>query len=901
LYTKRLQFLLLLILFFVAGFRLSAQVSEDTAGLEEAVVMPLISFDTLMQEQIDSLFPYDNDSIPFRRTTPPADTLHDSGEKQAVDSPVTYSASDSLIYSMSGQKVFLYSDGQIEYKSITLKSEYIEFNMGNEAVFARGIYDSLGNEVGKPNFSEGNESFDARKISYNFRTKKGIITDIFTEQEGGYLHSETTKRHPNDHIHMKKGKYTTCDAPHPHFYIALSKAKSIPNDKIISGPAYIVIEDVPIPIGIPFGFFPSNQINQSGFLLPTYGEEERRGFYLRGGGFYFALSQFFDLAVTGDIYTNGTWGFSTRSNYKKNYKFGGNFGIRYYENVSGDKGLENYTKSKDFAIRWSHSQDSRANPNQTFRASVDFSTRSFDQNHQRNINNVLRSTKRSSVSFSRIWPNSPFNFSASMDATQNAQSGTLDMNLPSANFNMNRLYPLKRKNPIGSPRWYEKLTVSYSATLANKIHANETGFLNETQVSDFDNGYQHSIPVSLPLNFLNYFTLSPSMRYSGVVFTKSVHPSYFDGNDNPSGSGLDTLVLDTISGFNYAHAIVPSIGLSFTPKIYGMYQFKEKSRIEAIRHVMSPSASFSFVPDLSSMSDQYYQEIPTDTLGNTRTISKYDESIYRTPVPSGRSGSLGLNLKNNIEMKLRSRSDTSVETTKVKILDNLNFSSSYNMFKDSLKWTPVRMTANTSLFKRKVSFRFGSTFNPYAYTTDENGRTHIIDKSYLSTDNRLFRLTNVDFSVGFNFSSNQGKKGGREGEMELANDPTARLIDPTGYDQMVFNNYVDFEIPWSINLNYNFRYQKPFDEYSIIQSFRVRGDFSLTPKWKIGYNTGFDFKSKEITTTNLSIHRDLHCWEMNVSVVPFGTYRSYSFQINIKSAILRDLMYEKGDAWYDNF
>ncbi len=832
-----------------------------------------------------------------------SDTLHDVGEKQAIDAPVDYKASDSIVYSVKEQKVYLYGEASIQYNDILLNADYIEFNMGNEAVFARGTFDSLGMEVGKPEFTEGSETFQCKKLSYNFRTKKGIITDIFTEQEGGYLHSAITKRHPNGHIHMKNGKYTTCDAPHPHFYIALTKAKSIPNDKIVAGPAYIVLEDVPIPIGIPFGFFPSTRTNQSGFLLPTYGEEERRGFYLRNGGFYFSLNEYFDIAVTGDIYTNGTWGVRTRSNYKKNYKFNGSFGVNYMENISGEKGLENYSKSRDVAIRWNHSQDNRANPNQSFRASVDFTTSSYDQNFSHNINNVLRSTKRSSVSYSRVFPNAPFNLSGSMSATQNSQTKLMDLDLPSINFSMNRIYPLKRRNAVGSPRWYEKLQVSYTAQLENKLSTITDSLFTTTRSEDFYNGYAHSIPASLALNFLNYFTFSPSVRYSGVVFTKSIHPQWIEDFQYTDGRVVDTLIVDTIPGFNYAHAVVPSIGLTFTPRIYGMYTFREKSRIEAIRHVVSPSASFSLVPDMAGVVPNYYQEVQIDSTGRTRTFPLYDESVFRVPVPSGRSGSVSLSLKNNVEMKLKPKSDTIEEVTKVKLLDNLSFSTNYNIFIDSMKWTPVRMSGNTSIFKRKVSLRFGGVFNPYAYVTEKNGRSHNINKALIRTDKRLFRVTGLDFSMGVNFSSKQGTSGRQqqEDQVELANDATARMIDPTGSDEINYSSYVDFTIPWTMGIDYNFRYTKPYDESNIIQSIRLRGDFSLTPKWKIGFNSGFDFERMEVTTSNLSIHRDLHCWEMSVSMVPFGKYRSYSFTINIKSAILKDLQYEKGDSWYDNF
>lgn len=831
------------------------------------------------------------------------DTLHDVGEKQAIDAPVDYKATDSIVYSIGEQKVYLYGEATIKYGDITLNADYIEFNMGNEAVFARGTIDSMGAEIGKPEFTEGSETFQSQKLSYNFRTKKGFIEHLVTEQEGGYLHSDITKRHPNGQIHMKNGKYTTCDAPHPHFYIALTKAKAIPNDKIVAGPAYIVLEDVPLPIGIPFGFFPSTRTSQSGFLIPTYGEEERRGFYLRDGGFYFSLSDYFDLAVTGDIYTNGTWGVRTRSNYKKNYKFNGSFGLNFMENVVGEKGLENYSKSRDVAIRWSHSQDARANPNQSFRASVDFTTSSYDQNFSRNINNVLRSTKRSSVSYSRMFPNAPFNLSGSMSGTQNSQTKMMDLNLPSINFSMNRIYPLKRRNAAGKPRWYEKFQLSYTAQLENRLSTITDSLFTTTKMEDFENGYSHNIPASLALNFLNYFTFSPSVRYSGVVFTKSINPQWIEDYQYPDGRVVDTLIVDTIPGFNYAHAVVPSVGLTFTPRIYGMYTFREKSRIEAIRHVMSPSASFSLVPDMSGVMPYYYQEEQVDTNGNTRIFPLYDETVFRTPVPSGRSGSVSLSLKNNVEMKLKSKSDTIEEVTKVKLLDNLNFSTNYNIFKDSMKWSTIRMSGNTSLFKRKVSLRFGGVFNPYAYVTEENGRSHDIDQALLKTDGRLFRVTGLDFSLGMNFSSKQGNSGRQqqEGEVELANDATARMINPTGYDEINYAAYVDFTIPWTLGIDYNFRYTKPYDESNIIQSVRVRGDFSLTPKWKIGFNSGFDFKRMEVTTTNLNIHRDLHCWEMTVSMVPFGTYRSYSFTINIKSAILKDLQYEKGDTWYDNF
>ncbi len=832
-----------------------------------------------------------------RGTTGPSAARTD---RQAIEFPVDYASADSIDYRIDEQKVYLLGTASIKYQSVNIEADFIEFDMGTEIMTARGVVDSLGNLAGKPVFTEGTESFNCSEMSYNFRTKKGYIKDLFTEQEGGYLHSAITKRQPNGEIDIKNGIYTTCDAEHPHYYFALTKAKSIPDDKTISGPAYLVLEDVPLPIGIPFGFFPSTQTTSSGFLLPTYGEERRRGFYFRGGGFYFALSEYFDLTVKGDIYTNGTWGVRTQSSYRKNYKFNGMFGINYYENVSGEKGLENYSKTKDFAVNWSHSQDSRANPNQNLRANVNFSTTRYDQNHSRNINDVLRSTKRSSISYSRLFPNTPFNLSANMSATQNSQTGMVDLNMPSANFNMNRIYPLKRRSAAGRERFYEKLQFSYSSTLENRLNVHEDSLFRSTRASDFYTGYRHNIPLSLPMNLPGHFTVSPNVRYTGVLFTKSIRPRYYNGTDNPSGSGRDTLVIDTVPGLKYAHAYVPSVGISYTPKIFGVYSFRERSRIEAIRHVMSPSATFSYTPDMKGKVPDYYQEVQTDSTGATRTYPLYDESIYSIPVPSGRQGSIRLNLKNNVEMKLKSEVDSLEGARKVKILDNLNFATTYTMFRDSMKWTPVRMSGNTSLFNRTVSLRFNGVFNPYAYVTDENGISKNIGSSLYSTDRRLFRLTNFDFSVGARFSSRQGSTG-RQEEGNLANDATAMVLNPTGNDQIYYAAYVDFSIPWSFNLDYNFRYTKPFEESSIIQSLRFRGEFSLTPKWQIGFNSGYDFKAKKVSTTNLSIYRDLHCWEMQVSVVPFGTFRSYSFRINIKSSVMKDISYEKHQTWYDNF
>ena len=829
----------------------------------------------------------------------PTDTSKKSKE-ESIDSPVEYTAKDSLVYALGQEKVYLYGDGEVKYKDILLKAAIIEFDMTKEIVIATGRADSTGKITGKPVFTQGSESFESDTLSYNFRTKKGIIKHIFTEQEGGYLHSNITKRQPNNEIHLKDGKYTTCDLEHPHFWIALTKAKSIPNDKIVSGPAYFVIADVPLPIGIPFGFFPTTKTNKSGVLTPQYGEESKRGFYLRNGGYYFALSDYIDLRLTGDIYTNGTWGARLGSTYRKRYKFNGNLSINYFENVTGEQGID-YSESKDFAFIWSHSQDSKANPNRRFSANVNFTTGTYDQNHTRNINNVMRSTKQSSITFSKVWPNSPFNLNASANATQNSMDRSMNIKLPSTSINMNRIYPFRSKKRTGKSRWYEDIQISYSSTLENRLNTYDT-LLFSTQLADFDNAYQHNIPVSLNLKALNYFTISPNLRYTGVIFTKTIHPQYIEDFQYPNTDILvDTFLIDTISNMKYAHAYVPSLNIDFSPKIFGRYTFREKSRVEAIRHVMTPRASFSYTPDMKGKVPNYYQTVVVDSTGKTRTYSLFDESIYRTPVPSGRQGSVSLSLMNNIEMKLKPGSDTIEEVKKVKLLDNLNFSTRYDIFKDSMRWSPISMSSNTALFKRLVNLRFGGRFDPYSYVVDKNGTRRSIDVSLWKDKQQLLRMTSFDFSLGMNFKSKQGKSGSDE-EVPESETTTPGITQPTVTgEENYYGQYVDFDVPWSLAINYNFNYTRSKEEPGIIQSLRINGDFSLTPNWKIGFNTGYDFTNNKVSMTNLSLYRDLHCWEMQMSVVPFGTYRSYSFQINIKSSILRDLKYEQGDNWYDNF
>ena len=837
-----------------------------------------------------------------------------------IKSRVDYSATDSLIFSLDGGTVEMYGDAKVTYGDIELTANYIRYEMNQNVVIANGLPDSSGTVIGNPVFTDPNTSFESTLLRYNFKTQKGYIEEVITEQEGGYLHADQTKKQTSGHIHLKNGKYTTCDAKHPHFYIAITKGISMPGDKIISGPAYLVLADVPLPLGIPFGFFPNSKTKTSGILIPKYGEEQRRGFFLREGGYYFAMNDYMDLRVTGDIYTNGTWGIRVGSSYKWNYHFGGNLSFKYFKNISGYKNIEGlYSVSKDYSIGWSHSQDSKANPTSSFRASVNLSSASYDRNHTRNINSVMTNTKQSSVSYTKSWPNSPFNLSVSLNHSQNTNTKGVNMTLPKMSLNMARINPFKRKSATGPKKWYEDIQLSYTSILENRISTYDSLLFTSAVWDDMKNGYKHSIPLNLNISpfkktaALQSFSITPSMNYNGMLYTRQTYKyiSGYNEIDNDGVISYDPVITDSlINKFSYAHSLFPSISSGFSPKIFGMYQFKGDGRLEAIRHVMTPSASLSYVPDMTSIQADYYRIVIDEVNQDTVTkYSIYEDQIYGTPTFNGASGSLNLSLRNNLEAKMRSKNDTVDEVEKVKILDNLNFSTGLDLFhKDTLTpaWRPISFNGSTRIFKGNLNITFRGTLDPFGYDEKRSRTT----ETYFSQTGKLVRLTNFSVSSGFSFKSKQGN--GKDEEEPSSTDRESRLNNPdmAGKDPMAnydpnneefYGDYVDFDIPWSLRVDYNFSYSKPRDKSTIIQTIRASGDFSLSPNWKIGFNTGYDLAKKVFTTTNLSIYRDLHCWEMRISVVPFGTFRSYNFQINAKSSILTDLKYNKRKAWQDNF
>jgi lipopolysaccharide assembly outer membrane protein LptD (OstA) len=797
-------------------------------------------------------------------------------DKDFLDAEVNYTAKDSIVLSRDENKIFLYKDAKVTYKNIELKADYIEFIQDSNTVYARGMKDSAGNMVGQPIFKEGSKIYDARFIRYNFKTKKGFIRKVVTEEEQGYLHSRVTKKHTGDQIHFKKGKYTTCDKTHPHFYIAISKGKVIPGEKIIAGPSYFVVGDIPLPIGIPFGYFPVQKKQSSGIIIPSYGEEQNRGFFLRNGGYYFGISDKMDLQLTGEVYSKGTWGAHMVYRYRKRYKFSSNLSADFKKLVLGDRGAPDYRVSRDYSIKWSHSQSAKANPNSSFNANVNISSSSYDKNHSRDMQNYTTNTKTSSISYRKTWPSSPFSFNAKLRHSQNSKTRQVNLTLPTMSFNMNRIYPFRPQNKTsGEMKWYENIQLSYNADLENRIKTKDSLLFTQTQFKDFESGFRHRVPISLNFKTLKYFNITPRVNYQGVLFPRYIE-KYWNNTDS-------VVVTDTVEKFRYAHSIEPSIGFGFSPKIYGIFQFKnEDSKVQAVRHVLSPSVSFSYRPDVGYMTDKYYDEYTDEATGRSYEYSYFDNQLYSPPSAPRQSGNVNFNLGNNIEMKVRTPQDSADNVKKVTLLNDLSFSSSYNLFADSLNWSPISIRGRTSLFKNKVNLSFSGTVNPYAI--NENG--NIVNNSEWGKSGSIGRLTNARVSLDMNWESSKGK--------------TDESSDNNGSSGMSRNPYYDyFDVPWSFRFGYSFNYSKRAFKSNITQSLRLSGNFSLTDKWKFDVSANYDIQEDKLVATSIGITRDLHCWTMSFDWIPVGYRKSYFFEIRVNASILQDLKYKKQQSWYD--
>lgn len=837
--------------------------------------------------------------------------LDTTPKKEPLDAPVIYEASDSIVFTKGGF-AHLYGSGKVNYQNIELTSQLITMNMDSSTVFARGVADTTGVEQGTPVFKDGETPYESKMMRYNFKTKKGFINSIVTQQGDGYVTSEESKKGANDEIYMRHGKYTTCDNhDHPHFYLKLSMAKVRPKKDVVFGPAQLVVEDVPLPIAVPFGFFPFSSSYSSGFIMPTYGDEMNRGFYLRDGGYYFAISDQFDLKLLGEIYTKGSWGLSAASTYNKRYRYSGYFNASYLVTKQGEKNMPDYMVSKDFRVQWSHRQDAKANPNSTFSASVNFTTSSYDKSSLSTLYDPLSSysnnTKASSISYSRNFPEIGLNLSGTFNITQNTQDSSVNMTLPDLNITLNRIYPFKRKNSAGDQKWYEKISFQYTGALTNKVNTKDN-LLFKTPFSKWETGMRHSIPVEATFSLFKYINVTPSFLYTERWYTRKVMQHY--------DYTLKEAVKDTINGFNRVYDY--NMSVSMNTKLYGMYKpLFMKSKEITIRHVVTPSVSYTYTPDFGASRFGYYENyVYTDEDGEVRMVeySPYSGMPYGVP-GQGVSQNISMSLKNNLEMKMASDKDTT-GYKKISLIDDLTGQLSYDIARK--RWSDLTLNARLKLTKN-YTFNMNARFKTYAYKFDENGRVVESDRTEWSygrfgrfdgyNGSLSYTLNNETFKKWFGKGDeedgkNKGKKEDTDSEEdeedeELNTNQNTQPKRKTEDAKIDSDGYLAFQLPWSLSLSYSYRIQEDRTKdiniktmrypYSFSHQVNISGNVKLGSRWNITYSSGYDFDTKKMSMTQMNITRDLHCFNMSCGLV-FGPFTSYNFSIRANSAMLTDAL-----------
>jgi lipopolysaccharide assembly outer membrane protein LptD (OstA) len=851
------------------------------------------------------------DSLRRADSTSRADSLF-LLQKSSLSRPAFSGAKDSIRQDFSNgqRKMFYWGDVEVSYDNITLKADYMEYDMATGTVFARGTYDSTAHEwKGQPEMTQGGQTFSMEEVRYNFNTRKARITNMITKEDDGILHGKNIKMMPDRSINITKGKYTVCDLEHPHYYLKLSSAKVVtkPSQKTVFGPAHLVVEDVDLPIGIPFGFIPKRPDRATGMLMPSFGEENARGFYLRDAGMYFVLGDYFDMSLTGDYYTLGSWAANLNSRYMVKYKFSGNLAVNYSVDQTGEKGSSDFFQSKNFGVKWSHSQDSKAHPGTSFSASVNFSSPSNSRYNSHSVSEALQNQISSSISYSKNW-NGKFNLSVNALHSQNSRDSSYSFTLPNVTFSVSTFYPFKIKNRVGKERFYEKFSLGYNTSIQNKINFKASEFGKPGFLDKFQNGMSHNFTIKLPdFTLLKYLNVAPGVSYGmNWFFRKS--EAYFD----PETNSVKTEMGKQFGTFGATHNYSGSISMS--TRLYGMYLFGKYHKVQALRHVISPSVSMSFSPEKGKAFNGWRTFNYVDTLGVQRS---YDYNIYQGQINSapskGKSATMSLSIGNNLEAKVRDMKDTTgTGTKKVKILDQFNFTTGYNFLADSLKMNSVGLTMSTSVFG-KLGLNGNINFDPYA--VNEKGQK--INKYYIMETGIPLRLTNISASLSYSLSG-KGVMKGNDGSKAAGNDsgsaadyyrriyyhPVTGEYIPGGWLY-----YTNPNVPWSVNFNYSFQMSRSYafannqrtrnDNYT--QTLGVQGNIQLTPKMSVQAQSGWDFTAMKMTTTQFSFRYDLHCFNISVSWVPSGMYQSYSFLISANAAALADLLrFKKSTSYWDN-
>lgn len=853
------------------------------------------------------------DSLRVADSTSRADSLL-LLDKSSLTRPAFSGAKDSIRQDFSNgqRKMYYWGDVEVSYENIKLKADYMEYDMSTGTVYARGTYDSLAQEwKGQPEMTQGSQTFNMEEVRYNFNTRKARITNMITKEDDGILHGKNIKMMPDKSINITKGKYTVCDLEHPHYYLKLSSAKVVtkPSQKTVFGPAHLVVEDVDLPIGIPFGFIPKRPDRATGLLMPSFGEENARGFYLRDAGMYFVLGDYFDMSLTGDYYTLGSWAVNLNSRYMVKYKFTGNLAVNYSVDQTGEKGSTDFFQSKNFGVRWSHSQDSKAHPGTSFSASVNFSSPSNSRYNSHSVSEALQNQISSSISYSKNW-NGKFNLSVNALHSQNSRDSSYTFTLPNITFSVSTFYPFKIKNRVGKERFYEKFALGYNTSIQNKINFKASEFGEPGFIDKFQNGVAHNFSIKLPdFTLFKYLNVAPNVSYGmNWFFRKS--EAYFD----PETNSVKTEMGKQFGTFGATHNYSGS--LSMSTRIYGMYNFGKYHKIQALRHVVSPSVSMSFSPEKGKAFNGWRTFNYVDTLGVQKS---YDYNIYQGQINSapgkGKSATMSISLGNNLEAKVRDMKDTTgTGSKKVKILDQFNFSTGYNFLADSLKMNNVGLSMSTSIFG-KLGINGNMNFDPYAI----NERGQRVNKYNLLETGVPLRLTNVSTSVSYSLSG-KGTVKGNDGSKSSGGDGGGSG-NPADYYRRIYYHpltgeyipggwlyYTNPNVPWSLNFNYSFSMSRSYsyannqlskkDNYT--QTLGVQGNIQLTPKMSVQAQSGWDFTAMKMTTTQFSFRYDLHCFNISVSWVPSGMYQSYSFLISANAAALADLLrFKKSTSYWD--
>lgn len=931
-------FLIASILLVLAGGALSAMPSccvvRDTT-LVHPVDSVAFRDSVRRREALESMRGYTiyTDSNTWKKDTTKVDTMPKS--KSSLDAPVSYTAKDSITFDLLYNRANLFGNSHVGYQNLELTADVITIAMDSSIVHAEGRKDSIGEVIGKPLFRQGSEEYEPDRISYNFKTRRAFITNVYTKQGEGFMTTDESKRDSSGLMYLNGGKYTTCDAQHPHFYLKMSRAKVRPGKSVVFGPAHLVVEDVPLPLAVPYGFFPFSHSYQSGFIMPSYGDETERGFYLREGGYYFAINDYVDLKLVGDIYTKGSWGLSLSSNYKKRYKFSGSLYFSFQKTVFEDKSQPSVS---DFKITWTHRQDSKANPSSSFSASVNFASTSYEKNNltsRYNPESYTQSTRTSSVSYSKTFEDLGLTLSGTFNLSQNLRDSMISVTLPTLNITLARLYPFKRKHAVGKERWYEKIAMSYTGTLQNSITTKDYKLFKSNLLKDWRNGMKHQIPISATVQLFKYINLTTSFNFTDRMYMQKVRQDW--------DKDKQTVVRDTTLGFYNVYDY--NLSLSLNTKLYGFYKpakWAGGKFIQAIRHVFTPSVSFSYAPDFGSDSYGYYgsyQRTDRDgvPVGNPVTYSYYAGSLYGTP-SAGMRGNINMDISNNLEMKVASKSD-STGMKKVSLIDELGASLSYNMAAKSRPWSDLSTRLRLKLSK-SYTFSLNAVFATYAYEFDERGNVVVGDRTEWSYG-RFGRFQGMSQNFSYTFNNETFKKirnkllgldtakddnDEEDEEDDDFTDPEMQNVDPdrergkTGAKknekgtQLDEDGYLKFQMPWSFTVSYgvimrentsakinpkNMRYP-----YKFTHTLNFSGNVRISEGWNITFSSGYDFNYNRLSMTTASLSRDLHCFSMSCSMV-LMPYRSFNFNFQAEASALRDVLrwrkqssYSSNIEWY---